>query len=46
MIEYVTQIWTVYMELHVEEALPEIVNFWRMVVDVLLELPCTPGMVS
>lgn len=34
------------MELHVNESMPEIVNFWRMVVDVILELPTLPGMVS
>ena len=39
------QIWTVYMELHINDAVPEIVNSWRMIVDIILDLPTKQGMV-
>uniref|UniRef100_A0A1X7UW71 Uncharacterized protein n=1 Tax=Amphimedon queenslandica TaxID=400682 RepID=A0A1X7UW71_AMPQE len=38
-------IWTVYMELHINDAVPEIVNSWRMIVDIILDLPTKQGMV-
>lgn len=33
------------MELHIDNAVPEIVNSWRMIVDIILDLPVKEGMV-
>ena len=33
------------MELHIDDGVPEIVNSWRMIVDIILDLPTKQGMV-